>query len=70
MDGGALGALWSPYRPRGFTDRRSVVLTMPVVSQDRFGGPEVLHVREAKRPTPRSTDVLVQIRAAGLNPVG
>ncbi|RKN41909.1 NADP-dependent oxidoreductase [Streptomyces hoynatensis] len=42
---------------------------MPVVTQDRFGGPEVLRLTEAERPRPLPTEVLVRVEAAGVNPV-
>ena len=35
----------------------------------RFGGPEVLRVAEVERPSPISTEVLVRVVAAGVNPV-
>jgi NADPH:quinone reductase-like Zn-dependent oxidoreductase len=34
-----------------------------------FGGPEVLSVVDVPRPSPISTEVLVSVRAAGVNPV-
>ncbi|MET9386751.1 NADP-dependent oxidoreductase [Streptomyces sp. NPDC002928] len=42
--------------------------TMRAVSQDVLGGPEVLKVVELERPEPRPNEVLVRVRAAGLNP--
>ncbi|WP_410655680.1 NADP-dependent oxidoreductase [Amycolatopsis sp. lyj-112] len=42
---------------------------MRVVTQQRLGGPEVLTVTEAERPSPGPTEVLVRVRAAGINPV-
>src|SRR5919108_2553497 len=42
---------------------------MRAVQYDRFGGPEVLSVVELRRPEPRSTEVLVRVHAAGVNPV-
>ncbi|MEU8716198.1 MULTISPECIES: NADP-dependent oxidoreductase [unclassified Streptomyces] len=44
------------------------VNTMRAVGQDVLGGPEVLKVIETARPTPRPNEVLVRVRAAGLNP--
>ena len=41
---------------------------MRAVSQRAYGGPEVLEVVEVDRPTPRPGEVLVQVRAAGVNP--
>lgn len=35
----------------------------------RYGGPEVLQVAEVDRPSPISTEVLVRVVAAGVNPV-
>ena len=35
----------------------------------RFGGPEVLRVAEVERPSPISTEVLVRVLAASVNPV-
>ncbi|WP_424187130.1 NADP-dependent oxidoreductase [Actinokineospora sp. G85] len=42
---------------------------MRKVTQQEFGGPEVLRVVEVDRPVPGPTEVLVRVRAAGLNPV-
>ncbi|MFD5249138.1 NADP-dependent oxidoreductase [Amycolatopsis sp. NPDC058340] len=42
---------------------------MRVVTQQRLGGPEVLEVTETDRPSPAPTEVLVRVRAAGINPV-
>jgi NADPH:quinone reductase-like Zn-dependent oxidoreductase len=36
---------------------------------DRYGGPEVLAVREVPRPTPLPTEVVVAVHAIGTNPV-
>ncbi|WP_157250981.1 NADP-dependent oxidoreductase [Nonomuraea typhae] len=41
---------------------------MRAISQDVLGGPEVLKVVEVARPEPGPTEVLVRVRAAGLNP--
>jgi len=41
---------------------------MFAMTQDRLGGPEVLHGAEVPRPTPGVGEVLVQVRAAGVNP--
>ena len=42
---------------------------MRLVTQDEFGGPEVLRLVEAERPEPGPTEVLVRVHAAGINPV-
>src|SRR5689334_18333933 len=36
---------------------------------DRYGGPEVLTLRDYPEPEPGPTDVLVEIHAASVNPV-
>ncbi|WP_101835230.1 NADP-dependent oxidoreductase [Frankia canadensis] len=41
---------------------------MRAVSQDRLGGPDVLRVVELERPVPGPGEVLIRVRAAGLNP--
>ncbi|GHI92961.1 NADP-dependent oxidoreductase [Streptomyces olivaceus] len=42
--------------------------TMRAVSQDVLGGPEVLKEVRVERPVPRPNEVLVRVRAAGVNP--
>ncbi|WP_133915569.1 NADP-dependent oxidoreductase [Streptomyces sp. NBC_00582] len=46
----------------------STVNTMRVIGQDVLGGPEVLKEKEVERPAPRANEVLVRVRAAGVNP--
>ncbi|GGN57131.1 NADPH:quinone reductase [Streptomyces albiflavescens] len=46
----------------------STVNTMRAISQDVLGGPEVLKEVQVKRPAPRPNEVLVRVRAAGVNP--
>ncbi|MFF7450061.1 MULTISPECIES: zinc-binding dehydrogenase [unclassified Streptomyces] len=46
----------------------STVNTMRVISQNVLGGTEVLEETEAERPEPRANEVLVRVRAAGVNP--
>lgn len=41
---------------------------MRAVRFDRYGGPEVLEVREVDDPSPEAGEVLVQVRAASINP--
>jgi len=38
------------------------------VQFDRFGGPEVLEIRDVPRPAPAPGEVLVAVKAAGINP--
>lgn len=44
------------------------VNTMRAISQDVLGGPEVLREVTVERPAPRPNEVLVRVRAAGVNP--
>lgn len=46
----------------------SNVNTMRAISQDVLGGPEVLKEVQLPRPEPRTNEVLVRVRAAGVNP--
>ncbi|MFE9450936.1 NADP-dependent oxidoreductase [Streptomyces sp. NPDC006739] len=46
----------------------STVKTMRAISQNVLGGPEVLEEVELERPAPRPNEVLVRVRAAGVNP--
>ena len=43
--------------------------TMHAIRQQAFGGPEVLEFTEVDRPVPLPTEVLVRVRAVGVNPV-
>ena len=43
--------------------------SMRSVRQQAFGGPEVLQLTEVERPVPLATEVLVRVRAVGVNPV-
>ncbi|MEU2751839.1 NADP-dependent oxidoreductase [Streptomyces collinus] len=42
--------------------------TMRAISQDVLGGPEVLKEVQTERPVPKPNEVLVRVRAAGVNP--
>ena len=42
--------------------------TMNAISQNSYGGPDVLHETECERPVPGPSEVLVRVRAAGMNP--
>jgi NADPH:quinone reductase-like Zn-dependent oxidoreductase len=42
---------------------------MRAVRVERFGGPDALALTEVERPSPISTEVLVAVEAAGVNPV-
>ncbi|WP_236594476.1 NADP-dependent oxidoreductase [Saccharothrix sp. 6-C] len=41
---------------------------MRAVAVEAFGGPEVMRVRTVARPVPERDEVLVEVRAAGVNP--
>jgi hypothetical protein len=41
---------------------------MQSIRQQAFGGPEVLELAEVERPVPLPTEVLVRVRAVGVNP--
>ena len=43
--------------------------TMRLVTQDTFGGPDVLHIVETPVPQPAAGEVLVAVAARGVNPV-
>ncbi|WP_017594959.1 NADP-dependent oxidoreductase [Nocardiopsis potens] len=49
-------------------DTPQVPAAMRAVSQDEHGGPEVLHLVEKEVPSPGVGEVLVKVRAAGVNP--
>ncbi|WP_329003076.1 NADP-dependent oxidoreductase [Kribbella sp. NBC_00709] len=42
---------------------------MRAISQDTYGGPEVLKLIDTDRPEPLPTEILVRVEAAGVNPV-
>ena len=42
---------------------------MRAISQQTFGGPDVLDITEVEQPQPLPTEVLVRVRAVGVNPV-
>ncbi|MFC8919686.1 NADP-dependent oxidoreductase [Streptomyces sp. NPDC057116] len=50
------------------TTTTSTTTTMRAISQDTFGGPGVLKEVELPRPEPGPGQVLVRVRAAGVNP--
>ena len=43
--------------------------TMRAIQLQEFGGPEVLEVREIARPVAAEGELLIRVRAAGINPV-
>src|SRR3954464_7959569 len=51
------------------TTRRPITPPVRAVMIDRFGGPDVLVLRETDPPEPGPDDVLVRVVAAGTNPV-
>lgn len=42
---------------------------MRAITQNSFGGPDVLEIVETERPSPLSGEIVIQVRASGLNPV-
>ena len=40
---------------------------MKAITQDRYGGPDVLEFRDLDRPAPKDNEVLIEVRAAGLH---
>lgn len=42
---------------------------MRVITQQQLGGPEVLTIVDASEPRPLPTEVLVRVKAIGLNPL-
>ncbi|MDN3059789.1 NADP-dependent oxidoreductase [Streptomyces sp. SRF1] len=42
---------------------------MRIITQNDFGGPEVLSIEEAPEPRPLPTEVTVRVKAIGLNPL-
>ena len=42
--------------------------TMKAIVQDRYGSPDVLELREIAKPSPADGEVLIQVRAAGVDP--
>ena len=40
---------------------------MKAITQDRYGGPEVLEFRDLDRPAPKDNEVLIEVLAAGLH---
>src|SRR5689334_23582203 len=64
----------SPVCRNEFGDR-SVIGRMSVIGKmsravqfDEYGGIDVLQVRDVPRPVPAAGEVLVQVKAAGINP--
>jgi hypothetical protein len=45
-----------------------VALMLKAVQFDSYGGVDVLEVRDVPRPVPEAGEVLVEVRAAGINP--
>jgi NADPH:quinone reductase-like Zn-dependent oxidoreductase len=42
---------------------------MKAIVADRYGGPEVMRLEDVPKPSPKPNQVLVEIRAAALNPI-
>jgi NADPH:quinone reductase-like Zn-dependent oxidoreductase len=54
---------------RDVDGRKAEMATMKAVRIHRYGGPQVLTYEDAPRPEPAAGEVLVRVRAAGVNPV-
>jgi NADPH:quinone reductase-like Zn-dependent oxidoreductase len=54
--------------PAPFPSSEVSMNTMRAIGQDALGGPEVLKEVRPRRPEPRPNEVLVRVRAAGVNP--
>jgi NADPH:quinone reductase-like Zn-dependent oxidoreductase len=54
-----------PGRRRAQDRRRPA--TMQAIVQDRYGGPDVLELRDIDQPVPRDDQVVVRVHAAGLH---
>jgi hypothetical protein len=50
-------------------DQQAGVPEIKVIVIDDYGGVEQLHLRELPDPRPHADEVLVRVRAAGVNPV-
>jgi alcohol dehydrogenase len=63
----------APSMPRLRAPRRDCDVVrsraMKAFAFDRYGGPDVASLREVADPTPRDHEMVVRVRAAGLNPV-
>src|SRR6202045_2411061 len=60
-----------PNQPAARNSRRAVVvvaLMSKAVRFDHYGDIDVLEVREVERPVPGEGEVLVEVKAAGINP--
>lgn len=40
---------------------------MKAIVQERYGSPDVLHLKEVERPAPKSDEVLIKVQAASVN---
>src|SRR5260370_1192714 len=55
-------------RPRDSPGQRRDEVIVKAVRYDKFGGIDVLRVDEVERPVPGDGQVLVRVKAAGINP--
>src|SRR5688500_1715405 len=65
---------WHATRPHGRRTRRALsekgsAQKMKAIRVHEFGGPEVLKLEEVPKPAPGPGEVLVAIKAIGINPV-
>src|SRR5688572_1585029 len=66
----SVAAVWLPLSITGaLAQSPSAAATMKAIVYHSVGGPEALKYDEAPRPSPREGELLVRVRAAGVNPV-
>src|SRR5664280_1443719 len=64
------GPAWRPFARQSLNERgNGIMRSMKCVCIYHYGGPEVLSFTEAPRPRCGPGEVLVQVHAAGVNPV-
>lgn len=57
-----------PMTSTDATTAQEAKSTMKAMSQDVYGGPDVVHEIESPRPVPGPSEILVRVHAAGMNP--
>jgi NADPH:quinone reductase-like Zn-dependent oxidoreductase len=54
--------------PVGLSDRSAQMTTMKAIVQEKYGTSEVLELRDIDKPAIAANEVLIRVRAAGVNP--